>query len=58
MTPLRCPGGAEWRTANLARRAAWAREADPTRRMVPAECDGHYHLKPRETAPTNDTKEN
>jgi len=48
----RCPGTPAWRTANLAKRAAWAREADPTRRMVPAECDGHWHLKPRDAAPT------
>ncbi len=54
MTPPapRCPAAA-WRTANLAKRAAWAREADPTRRMVPVQCDGHWHLAPR-----TETKEN
>ena len=51
MTPPRCPGGTEYRTANLAKRHAWWLETDRSKRQVPAECCGHWHLKAAEQEP-------
>jgi len=48
MTAPRCPGGPEYRTANLAKRHAWWLESDSSKRRVPVQCGDHWHLKARE----------
>jgi hypothetical protein len=54
MTPTRCPGGPQFRHARAAKSHAWASEPDRSKRPVAVRCDGHWHLTPRDTAPTND----
>lgn len=57
MTPApRRPGGKRFPHARAAKRYAWEQQPDKTRRPVAVQCDGHYHLAPRETETTNDPK--
>lgn len=53
MTPPapRCPGGKQFPHARAAKRYAFENEPDKTRRPVHVQCDGHYHLAPRDAAP-------
>lgn len=52
MTPAapRCPGGKRFPHARAAKRYAFENEPDKTRRPVHVQCDGHYHLAPRDAA--------